>query len=171
MTTDDSEEQLIRARMRSDTVQHQDLQVRMRGEHVVELEEDLVQARRKKRQSENELSATKERMAQLEEENERLLAQKEALRQTAINIAVDRRAIFNTIEFLNKKWGKNAPKNPQAEQLAQGGRLVLFDEAEIKREEEKQKMLADEEQMANMITRLDEVVDNKVRQRPKRQKK
>ena len=76
-------------------------------------------------------------------ENERLLLEKEKLKETAINIAVDRRAIFNTIEYLNNKWGVQSPRSSSSNTL-------LFDEAEEKRQEELKRMMANEEYLESV---------------------
>lgn len=176
MTTTDDTEELAHLKNSVDAARNStDLQVRLRSSHLSQVEDDLYQARRKARkervalrETKEDLEQTKNRLAEVEAENQRLKDQQEALRETAINIAIDRKAIFNTIEYLNKKWGKNAPKSPEAQEYEKRGAIVLFDEAEEVRTKEYQKMEVDRDFVQEVAQRIDSSANHKLSQKRRR---
>lgn len=150
MTTDDSEEHIHRRNERISVGESVDLQVRMRQSHTLNVEMDLSRTQRTLRETQEELHQAQEKAAKLEEQNEYLREQREALRETALNIAIDRRAIFNTIEYLRTKWG-------------QPNTIPVGDEIQEQRDREIERLSADDSYVDDMIKRIDESVDKKVK--------
>lgn len=179
MTTTDDTEELAHLKNGVEAVRMAgDLQARMRSSYLSELEDDINLADKKTRQTKKNLQKTREdleetqaRLARVEAENQKLREQQEALRETAINIAIDRKAIFNTIEYLNKKWGKNAPKSIQAQEYEKQGAIVLFDEAEDIRAQEYNKMETDQKFVEDVANRIDQSTHHKVSQKRKKPQK
>ena len=87
-------------------------QVRRRGE--MHLEEVLDEEIAKKNRIRNELQRTQIELRRkasdndyLRQENERLTRERAKLRETAINIAANRRAILNAVDYLSEKMPKD----------------------------------------------------------------
>lgn len=136
MTTDDSVEHIELANMHKNVQNSVALQATLRQRSMGMLEGDLDDALEENNRKAQEIRDNKLKIEKLEKENQ-------ALKETAVRIAVDRRAIFNTIEYLNNKWGVQSPRSSSSNTL-------LFDEAEEKRQEELKRMMANEEYLESV---------------------
>lgn len=138
-TTDDTIEQLEinQAYTRATLDANSNMMRQARNRFLDDWDDDYLEQINKLR---DELRAAQRRIAAVEKENH-------ALKETAVRIAVDRRAICNAIEYLNTKWGIHSPRSNNANNL-------LFDEAEKKRQEELDRLMSNEsylESVANDV--------------------
>ena len=83
------------------------------GKHAYLLE------KKKHTTTELDLRKEKEKNAELENENIRLKQERDRLEAAAVKIAVDRRALLNTIGYLSQKWKKPEQTEDDIAQEAQ----------------------------------------------------
>lgn len=168
-TTDDTEEQLIRAWGAAEMQNHQDLQVRMRQSHTMILEEQVHDQHRRLRKAHQEVRTLKARVADLERangelaEHYRFLEERYfALRASTLNIAVDRRALAETFLGYLEQINGTAGVNSVSGSSGGGGRVVLPDEHEQRRNSRGAQIKADPAAVERMGATLDRVVEERV---------